>query len=570
MCETYTACRGREARRTGSLTLKVDLILITALATGIGTVIVAFVVSLVGFRSQLSSQSLHRQGDDHFIAIETLMLSGNGLQAVVYFEKGNLTEASTFITLYRRDGNRAFSGNTTIETANGILGRARFPTLDRPPPPGVTMPTPRFTEASHIPPQELFFRDDEGDVLIGGTAFLRAYRPLINLPKRTVCHGADRTGRGVIDIRSNVTEVVRAQALTIGAAGASFVAVVAILAAVIVSFLRRVETQNNDEIGTLARTVNTMVVGLRERFELTKYVSSTTIGALTTGQEPRRVLRTLLFTDVRGFTSFTERRSPEQVAGVLNLLLDKRSTIIQEKGGDIDKFTGDEIVAVFSGDDAPGRARSAALAIMRYCAEHAQEIEGLTVGAGIATGSVIQGMIGSVRRRQRSAGRRERRDPAQRVWLLEPAAAGWQRTTTAVLDHPIAGHQDRLRIPRINAIGLTVRSVPDGSKHRWDFPEGTVIVEEVFETKSPAASEGPIQLTIMVKAPKDRRSQGGWLWITRNMSDGAESVFMGTFCITCHANANEVHPYGDGNPLAEFRDYVFFVPGGGAPRGIPT
>jgi two-component system, sensor histidine kinase YesM len=41
--------------------------------------------------------------------------------------------------------------------------------------------------------------------------------------------------------------------------------------------------------------------------------------------------------------------------------------------------------------------------------------------------------------------------------------------------------------------------------------------------------------------------------------DGKEAVFMGNFCITFHANANEKHPCGDGNPNEEFRDY--FVPG---------
>ncbi len=38
---------------------------------------------------------------------------------------------------------------------------------------------------------------------------------------------------------------------------------------------------------------------------------------------------------------------------------------------------------------------------------------------------------------------------------------------------------------------------------------------------------------------------------------------MRNFCITCHANANEKHPYGDKNPNEEFRDYVYFVPGEG-------
>ncbi len=382
----------------------------------------AFALSLVDFRNQLTTQSLKRQGDDHFVAVETLMLSGNAPEAVDYFTKVNLTSAATTITLYRRDGTRAFSDNSTIERVNNNLGIQRFQIKDRPPPPGMTMPTPRFSEAAGLPPQELFFRDDSGLVFTGGRAYFRAYRPLINLPKCTVCHGADHTVRGVIDIRTDVTEVIKAQAVTIGGAGVGFLAVVAILALIIGSFLRRVVlkpvqsigrlctevtsgdfkgrvvAKSNDEIGVLGRTVNTMVEGLHERFELTKYVSASTIGSLKESQEPKRVPRTLVFTDVRGFTSYTERRNPEQVVDVLNRLLEKQSEIIQSNGGDIDKFVGDEIVAVFSGNDAPRRACAAAHHIVRLCTESSNEFDGLTVGVGIATGSVIHGMIGSVRR----------------------------------------------------------------------------------------------------------------------------------------------------------------------------
>ena len=413
--------QGRRSRAL-SLTFKVDFLLIAALALGIGAVMAAFALSLFAFRDQLTTQSLKRQGDDHFVAVETLMLSGNAPEAVGYFTKVNLTSAATTITLYRRDGTRAFSDNSTIEQVNKNLGMQRFQVKDRPPPPGMNMPTPRFTEASGLPPQELFFRDDSGPVFAGGRAYFRTYRPLINLPKCTVCHGADHTVRGVIDIRSDVTEVVKAQAATIGGAGVGFLAVVAILALIIGSFLRRVVlkpvhaigklctevtsgdfkgrvvVRSNDEIGVLGKTVNTMVGGLHERFELTKYVSASTIGSLKESQEPKRVPRTLVFTDVRGFTSYTERRNPEQVVDVLNRLLEKQSAIIQNNGGDIDKFVGDEIVAVFSGNNAPRRACAAAHHIVRLCAGNPEEFDGLTVGVGIATGAVIHGMIGSARR----------------------------------------------------------------------------------------------------------------------------------------------------------------------------
>ncbi len=412
----------REKPGSFSLTFKVNLILIAALAVGIGAIMAAFAVSLVAFRNQLTIQSLMRQADDHYYAVETLMISGNAPQAVGYFTKVNLANALTTITLYRQDGTRAFSDNRTIERVNQRLGTQRFQTGDRPPPPGMTLPTPRFEEAAGLPPQEPFFRDDEGLVFAGGKAYFRAYRPLINLPKCTVCHGADHTVRGVIDIRSDVTSVVKAQAFCIGGAGVGFFVMVAILALVIGSFLRRVvlrpvqsigkvcaqvtsgdfdgrvESRSNDEIGILARTVNTMVGGLHERFELTKYVSAGTIGALKGGQEPKRVLRTLLFTDVRGFTSYTERHGPEQVVSVLNRILEKQSEIIQSCGGDIDKFVGDEILAVFSGDKASSRACTAALRIVHLCAQSVEEFEHLAVGMGIATGSVIHGMVGSARR----------------------------------------------------------------------------------------------------------------------------------------------------------------------------
>ena len=382
----------------------------------------AFAVSLVSFRDQLTTQSLKRQGDDHFVAIETLMISGNAPQAVGYITKVNLTSAATSIRLYRRDGTPAFSDNRTIERVNQRLRMERFKPQDRPPSTGTPMPTPRFQEASGLPPRELFFRDDAGPALAGGNAYFRAYRPLINLPKCTVCHGSDHTVRGVIDIRSDVTGVVKAQAFTIGGAGAGFLVVVALLALIIGSFLRRVvlkpvqsigkvcaevtagsfqgrvDVKSKDEIGVLAATVNTMVVGLHERFELTKYVSASTLGSLKESQEPRRVPRTLLFTDVRGFTSYTERRDPEHVVRVLNRLLEQQSAIIQNNGGDIDKFVGDAIVAVFSGADGARRACIASLQITGLCAEKSQEFDGLAVGVGVATGSVIHGMIGSVRR----------------------------------------------------------------------------------------------------------------------------------------------------------------------------
>ena len=67
-------------------------------------------------------------------------------------------------------------------------------------------------------------------------------------------------------------------------------------------------------------------------------------------------------------------------------------------GGDIDKFVGDEIFAVFTGEDGARRACKAALAIIGLCASRTEEFDGLSVGIGITEGMVIHGMMGSTRR----------------------------------------------------------------------------------------------------------------------------------------------------------------------------
>ncbi len=85
----------------------------------------------------------------------------------------------------------------------------------------------------------------------------------------------------------------------------------------------------------------------------------------------------------------------------------------------------------------------------------------------------------------------------------------WQRTTDVVLDYPISGHQDRLRIPRMNAIGFTAKPTMENGKQRWDFPVGTVIVKEVYATPTPAPFKKPIQHTTMAKEPRYPHPQGG-------------------------------------------------------------
>ena len=170
------------------------------------------------------------------------------------------------------------------------------------------------------------------------------------------------------------------------------------------NFQARVEgVRTRDEIGDLARRMNDMVVGLNERFQLAKFVSSGTLTAIKSADREgvrlggERRLVTMVFCDIRGYTAFAERHDPETVVEVLNLYFQNLSELVVGHGGDIDKYVGDQIVAVFQGEQMVANAVRCALAMQSKMAMLAAEHPDwhLAVGIGINTGEVIMGAMGS-------------------------------------------------------------------------------------------------------------------------------------------------------------------------------
>jgi len=141
--------------------------------------------------------------------------------------------------------------------------------------------------------------------------------------------------------------------------------------------------------------------------------------------------------------------------------------------------------------------------------------------------------------------------------LLSHPYTEWNATTGQVLDFTVPGHGSGLRRIYANPI---VFETPLSETGEITYPAGAIFVKEVYGTPAPSAEETPAMLVGMVKAPDDPRSRGGWVWVTRNPADGSETVFTDRFCITCHGNANEEHPYASGNPDGAFRDYIFHTP----------
>ncbi|HHY46154.1 MAG TPA: adenylate/guanylate cyclase domain-containing protein [Firmicutes bacterium] len=104
---------------------------------------------------------------------------------------------------------------------------------------------------------------------------------------------------------------------------------------------------------------------------------------------------TVMFADIRGFTSFARDRDPVEVCEVLNDYLSIMGQAVFEEGGAIDKFTGDGVMALFGAlveiEDREQHAVRAAFKIMQRVKglQH-----GLAVGIGIASGEAVVGNIG--------------------------------------------------------------------------------------------------------------------------------------------------------------------------------
>ena len=106
---------------------------------------------------------------------------------------------------------------------------------------------------------------------------------------------------------------------------------------------------------------------------------------------------TILFADIRDFTTFAENHSPEDVVTTLNIMLGKIADAVIAAGGNVDKFLGDGLMAVFGAplhhEDHAERAVTAAYAMLDALQDHA-----LAIGVAVNSGVVVAGSIGNERR----------------------------------------------------------------------------------------------------------------------------------------------------------------------------
>jgi class 3 adenylate cyclase len=178
----------------------------------------------------------------------------------------------------------------------------------------------------------------------------------------------------------------------------------------------RVEKTTNDEVGDLTEAFNRMAKNLKEK-ELVKNMFSKYLSPdiadyilnnpeeLKLGGENREL--TIMFADIRGFTSLSENFPPQDIVNLLNSYFTSMVDIIFEYKGTLDKFLGDGLLAIFGAPvKYPNHAYNsvqAAVRMVKYIKRYNKNrvkwgYEPIHIGIGINTGKAIIGNIGSKQR----------------------------------------------------------------------------------------------------------------------------------------------------------------------------
>ncbi|KAA1421775.1 adenylate/guanylate cyclase domain-containing protein [Nocardioides humilatus] len=159
------------------------------------------------------------------------------------------------------------------------------------------------------------------------------------------------------------------------------------------------------ELGALQSGFNQMSAGLREREKLRdlfgRHVGhdvaaaavDATTGEVKLGGETR--VASVLFVDLTGSTSFAAGHAPSEVVSVLNRFFGIVVDEVDRRGGLVNKFMGDAVLAIFGApthdEDHAAEALSAARAMAIRLTKEVPEIE---AGIGVATGTVVAGNVG--------------------------------------------------------------------------------------------------------------------------------------------------------------------------------
>lgn len=172
--------------------------------------------------------------------------------------------------------------------------------------------------------------------------------------------------------------------------------------------------KRHDEVATLSHGFEKMLIALKDREKMrgvlnkvvSKEIASEILkNTIELGGEER--IATVLFSDIRGFTNATETIQPRRLINMMNAYLTEMCRIIDENKGVVDKFVGDEVMALYGVPlmypDHAVKAVSTALKMIKSLRKTNEErasrgLPPVEIGIGIHTGVVVAGNVGSENR----------------------------------------------------------------------------------------------------------------------------------------------------------------------------
>ena len=165
-------------------------------------------------------------------------------------------------------------------------------------------------------------------------------------------------------------------------------------------------SNSKDEVGQIAQAVSSFRISLMEREKIRglfgKYIPEQIAEQLLATEdslEPQNSSSSIIFVDLAGFTSLSERMKPEEIIKLLNEYFSDIVEVIEYNSGVIAQFQGDALLAVFnnlfSGDFHEHKALNAAIRIKTLVSQKTFLGKNLSCRIGLTSGDVVSGNVGA-------------------------------------------------------------------------------------------------------------------------------------------------------------------------------
>lgn len=164
-----------------------------------------------------------------------------------------------------------------------------------------------------------------------------------------------------------------------------------------------VVVESHDEIGALAESFRSLLGELREKRLMEKFLSKSAADMFQNSDagvssDVSQSFVTVLFSDLKGFSVLRDANAAASGLGAINRALSRQAESVGRYGGEVDKFVGDRMMAVFKGAEQAWPAVRCAQAIQRLMDEESAEYASLKPSIGVSSGEAVFGSVGSADR----------------------------------------------------------------------------------------------------------------------------------------------------------------------------